>query len=471
MLQGEGRAGTTPALAFSLTGDGKLGAGGLTVSVPRMGATGELNLPGGQTENFAASASLTVSGASVRHSGTGLRGNGIALSLPVAWPPRNGDPGDLSVESVRFGGKNLGGVQGTVRQTGRLLAVSSTHRSRLIPGMTVTAAGSVPIFPPAESPGEFTIDLSRPLASPEIDLGKFFSGAGGIIADGRLAAQARITFGPGSPLSGTTTVTVDQGSLRGPEGGFSLEGIAGSMTLPRLPAIASRPKQFCRFETADLGGVTLTEGRIDCRLESDGRLFIEQSRVRWADGTLAGYAVRVPPLDEDPAFVLYCDRLNIAEIIEQLGAAQASGEGTVSGRIPIRLTEKGPVFDDGFLYSSPGEGGTIHVTGADLITAGVPRGTPEYAQLALAREAMENYHYDWVRMGFSTHGGDLLLALKMDGRPENPLPFVYDETIGGFARVEGEGPGSRFQGIRLDVNFRLPIDKILKYREIFQFIQ
>jgi hypothetical protein len=61
--------------------------------------------------------------------------------------------------------------------------------------------------------------------------------------------------------------------------------------------------------------------------------------------------------------------------------------------------------------------------------------------------------------------------MQMDGKPANTLPFVYNKDLGGFIRVEADSEGSRFQGIRLDVNFRLPLNKLLQYKDLIKMIQ
>jgi len=61
--------------------------------------------------------------------------------------------------------------------------------------------------------------------------------------------------------------------------------------------------------------------------------------------------------------------------------------------------------------------------------------------------------------------------LQLNGKPSKPLPFVYNKEIGGFAKVDAGSKGSIFQGIRLDVNFRVPLDKILHYKDILDMIK
>jgi hypothetical protein len=64
---------------------------------------------------------------------------------------------------------------------------------------------------------------------------------------------------------------------------------------------------------------------------------------------------------------------------------------------------------------------------------------------------------------FNTTGETLVVNMSFDGEPENPLPFVYKKEFGGFARVDASSPGSKFQGIRIDVNLELPFNRVMKF--------
>ncbi|MDP3429288.1 MAG: hypothetical protein Q8R89_03045, partial [Desulfomicrobium sp.] len=110
------------------------------------------------------------------------------------------------------------------------------------------------------------------------------------------------------------------------------------------------------------------------------------------------------------------------------------------------------------------------VQGTEILTAGVPPGTPQHGQLDLAAEALKDFSYDWARIRINTEERELIVSLELDGKPEKPLPFTYNREIGGFARVDASSPGSIFQGIRLDVNFRLPLDQLLQYRQLLELM-
>jgi hypothetical protein len=105
-----------------------------------------------------------------------------------------------------------------------------------------------------------------------------------------------------------------------------------------------------------------------------------------------------------------------------------------------------------------------------MLTVGIPPDTPQFGQVDLAAEALKNFVYQWATVTMNTEGRELVVSLQLDGKPATPLPFVYDRDIGGFARVSASSPGSNFQGIRLDVNFRLPLDQLLHYKRLIKRI-
>jgi len=89
----------------------------------------------------------------------------------------------------------------------------------------------------------------------------------------------------------------------------------------------------------------------------------------------------------------------------------------------------------------------------------------------LAREALKNYDYKWAKLGMTNDGESLVMRLQFDGQPAGPLPFVYRKEIGSFVRVEAGAQGSVFQGISLDVNLKLPLNRLLEYKEIVDMIE
>ncbi|NOQ66482.1 MAG: carboxylate transporter, partial [Desulfobacterales bacterium] len=79
-----------------------------------------------------------------------------------------------------------------------------------------------------------------------------------------------------------------------------------------------------------------------------------------------------------------------------------------------------------------------------------------------AAEALKDFNYNWVKLLFNSEGEDLVMQMQMDGKPSHSLPFNYDRQTGFLQRIEIGSQGIN-QPIRLDVNFRLPLDRFLGY--------
>jgi hypothetical protein len=234
------------------------------------------------------------------------------------------------------------------------------------------------------------------------------------------------------------------------------------LLLPSLPDLRSAPAQKILFDKASVGDLTFEHGKVIWQLESPDSIFIEEGVVSWAGGRIFTNAVRISPDRKEFVVPIFCDRLRLTEILNQFGVSNAEGEGTVSGRIPLLVGKDTIRFEDGFLYSSPGQGGSVKVTALDMLSAGIPRNTPQFAQVDFAAEALKNFQYNWVRLLLNSEGEDLVMQMHMDGKPLQSLPFSYDSQTGLLQRIEDNTQGIN-QPIRLDVNFRLPLNRFIGY--------
>ncbi len=319
-----------------------------------------------------------------------------------------------------------------------------------------------------ETRARFTI--AYPPTAPEIDLGKFLPAAQGFTFSGKLREQGNIVIGPNG-WQASAESSVHNGILRHRNSKIVVAGIQTELLIQDLANVRSAPGQKLKFSRASLGDMNIDNGEIDFQIESAQSFLIEKSHFIWCDGNVDAPAIRLKTGVDDYQLILYCDRLDLAKVLQQFGAASVEAEGELNGRIPIQITNGQISFKDGFLFTTPGQPGKIRMKDTEILTAGIPPDTPQYVQMELARKALEDYDYTWAKLNLTTEGEDLLLNMQLDGKPAQSLPFVYRKDIGSFAKVEAGVQGSTFQGIRLDVNFRLPLNKLMQYQELIQMIQ
>ena len=211
------------------------------------------------------------------------------------------------------------------------------------------------------------------------------------------------------------------------------------------------------------GPFNFNNGKIRFSLEDGKSINIENLKFNWCNGIVSTEAFRLPSDDNAVHLTLYCDRLEMEDLFHQLGAFDPEGGGTLNGRIPVVIKNTEIGFDNGFLFSTPGEGGRIFIRNLDRMLAGIPKNTPEFSQLDLAGEALKNFEYKWVKLKLNTHGDTLAVNMQLDGKPVSALPFEYNRDLNSFVRVNAQSPGSNFQGIKLDVNFTLPFNQVIHF--------
>ncbi len=392
-------------------------------------------------------------------------------TLPLKFPAGNSkQKGSVSISAAKYQNLNLGTIEADLRQTTSGISFSGKLKNHLIPQLAAKFSGESDFGEAKKFETRAQFELFYPQSAPEVDLGKFLPAASGFTFEGKFLEQGNFVVDKKGLLAAAES-SLSNGILRHRKNKIMVEGIQLTLLIPDLPKMRSAPGQKLKFTRASIGDMNLENGDIDFQIESAQSFLIEKSHFNWCDGKVDAPAIRFKSGTRDYSLILYCDRLNLAKVLEQFGAASVEAEGELNGRIPLRYKNGKLSFQDGFLFTTPGDPGKIRMINTDILTAGIPQDTPQYVQMELARKALEDYDYKWAKLNLTTEGDDLLLNMQLNGKPAKSLPFVYRKDMGGFAKVEAGVQGSIFQEIRLDVNFRLPLNKIMQYKELIQMIR
>jgi hypothetical protein len=405
--------------------------------------------------------------------GTGLENTGFSsgpmrLTLPLKWPvPESNRQGTISLSDLRLDKRKLGNVRAKVRQERTDLAYGGTLYTELLPGLRVPFSGRSSMV---RNESEVTFKVADYALPEGFDPATLAPGLKGVTLVGTLRADGGINVSERG-VDSRLGVFLTHGRLTMNEGNTVVDGIDLTYYTPDLFTLRSAPAQTLSFDSLTAGDIALTKGRVVYQLESMGSILVEQAGFDWCGGHVSSRAFRIEPESNEYAVTLFCSELKLSEILGQLGLAKAQGAAALSGELPVTWKNGKISFNGGFLHSTPGEGGTIRVEAMQDLVDAIPEGTPERGQLELAREAVRDFDYKWVRIKADTVGEDLLVRLSVDGKPASTLPFIYKREFGGFIRVTGDVKGSNFQGLRLDVNFSVPLDRILLYKDITRMIE
>ncbi|MCG8640885.1 MAG: YdbH domain-containing protein [Desulfobacterales bacterium] len=392
-----------------------------------------------------------------------IRAAGIEIRLPYAFPaPDQKENGSFSIPVISDQkGEFQGWARGRISQTGlRSIDVQGTGGLKHPVGFKARYQSEISYendlvakFKLAVDPFTITHTDVKPMMGPMAQDAQFSA---------RVSARADAAV-TGRQMDSSLVFSLDQGQFGLPASKMKTSGIRTTVEITDLLNFRSRPGQIMTIDSIDINRVKISDAKIRYSIEGPKSVLFENIRFKWCNGLVSSEAVRFPNPDNHYQLTLYCDRLELASLLEQMGAFRAEGDGTLSGRIPVTYSDGDISFDDGFLFSTPGSSGRVAIENTEVLTAGIPMDSPQFFQLDLAREALKDFDYKWAKLRLNTTGDTLAVAMELDGKPSGTLPFQYQKDFGGFVRVDAESPGSNFQGIKLDVNLKLPFNEVMKF--------
>jgi hypothetical protein len=442
----------------------EMNSGDVSARVPEADING--NLVSDAKGGLSITGDLAFSGAGISAGDQDITVKGVSGDIPFQWPFKSeGRPGNIDVGAIRFKDLDLGEVKALIKQEKDVLILNGTYTSGLFPDLIMELSGTAG-FIGEDKKALVNISLPGYNFPPDTNLKIIAPGLKDTLFQGSVTLSANIYFSAAGP-GGKADIGIREAQIKVAGKDLILDGLSGELNFTDIFSLKSAPKQSIKIDRISFRDLKADNFKADFQIESKNSIFIEQCRFNWCQGHVSIQPFRFSPGIDDYRFTLNCDRLNLAAIMEQFKLARATGSGTVNGTIPIILSKGQLIFEDAFLYSTPGDGGNIHVTGAEALTAGLPPDSDQYMQMAIAQEALKDFEYKWAKMGLTTEGSDMVMKLQFDGKPANPLPFVYKKDIGKFIKLETDAKGSVFKGISLDINFRLPLNEILRYKDLF----
>jgi len=280
----------------------------------------------------------------------------------------------------------------------------------------------------------------------------------GLCASGLAAAE----------ISGSATATVAVLSLAVsdldfPAHSLSLSNLYTSCTIKLPGELRSQPGQRLTADSLSVGELRIEQIRMHYQVEPDSVFFIEDLDFKWCGGRVSLYSARVGPEAAKVSVHLFCDRLSLEQVLAACGLTGFSAGGELNGRLPVEWAGGGLSVDHGFLFTTPGKGGTFSFGSAEAAAGILPPGSLEEGQLGLVAAALAAFDYNWITMTLNTEGENLRIEIEADGQPVNILPYEYDSRSGSYVKIElRPGRGIR-QPMRFKLNLTVPLNQLLCY--------
>ncbi len=293
--------------------------------------------------------------------------------------------------------------------------------------------------------------------------GRIPSVDGKIVSESNVVFEADFSVREFRPFSGAEfSLWVE--SLEIPENSLSLSNLATACTVCFSGGkIRSLPKQLLTIDQISAGDLQMDQIQMRYQLEPGPVLFVEDLELNWCGGRVSLYNARIDPEMTSMSVQLFCDRLSLEQVLASFGLKDFYAGGELNGRLPLEWTADGLRIDRGFLFTTPGRGGTFSFGAAEVAAAVLPPGSLEKGQVGLVAAALAEFNYDWITMTLNSEGESLRLAIELSGTPEHVLPYEYDSQTGTYVKISlRPGHGIR-QPMRFQLNLTIPLDQLLCY--------
>jgi len=197
--------------------------------------------------------------------------------------------------------------------------------------------------------------------------------------------------------------------------GFSAD-LALSLRNPKKFILKSRQDATISIDLVDVG-IPIKNINIVTSIEAKHTQPMPLLRVQSVDAQLLGGRVMSEPFNLDlnldkNAFVVKIDKLQLADIMKLEQQEGLSGDGLLSGEIPVEITGEGVVVKQGTLFSV-GTGGAIRYIPAVTVAAMAEKNS----SIQTALGALSNFQYHRLDVASDyTQAGDLTLKIRLEGK-------------------------------------------------------
>jgi hypothetical protein len=346
------------------------------------------------------------------------------LHAEVAGVKIDGSIGDPRETAVRFSGDGVAGAD--------LTAVLRT----LVPEAPISIPGQIALS------GTF----SRRGTKTTFDADVVASGATDGAADpatkiaGTNVAVEQGVFHVAGTFEGEShslKVTAKDVALAESSVGAKASGVSAEVVFDNQSAAATtRPTQVVRMEKLSASKFDLTDAVIRFDLAPGGTFAVQEARANFLGGAVSASNVKLAP-EQPIAVTLRAENVELRELLKLLANGKATGEGKVSGRLPLIFANGEVQLGEGAAEASAG--GILSVTDEDTLksvagsAAAEAKGVTQAPQAQVRNNivaALKDFQYESLTARLSNEPQDGLVAyVRMQGKGRTGAKQALDYDL------------------------------------------
>ena len=208
---------------------------------------------------------------------------------------------------------------------------------------------------------------------------------------------------------------------------FGAEGIADRiMVRPLNPRIAY----------AEYNGISVTNVSASIR-KTENSYLVTEAGAGFCGGEVKLYSLFLNPERLTAGFTLFLDDIDTNEIVTHLKGFKGDATGRLHGKIPVFLKNGRELrLKNSYLYSIPGETGTIRFEDAQPILDNLALGGVDEATTSNLAKALTNLDYSSLKFELKreSDGEDLALGMSIEGSATygtTTVPVSFAVTLHG----------------------------------------
>jgi hypothetical protein len=420
-------------------------------SIPEIKVTAQVD------KNLAVHGEFAFNGGEIKNPDFEAELKGISMKLPFDLPfnEKNNLGGSFKIGKMGVKGFDLGSLAVDLDLQKQGILFKGINHNKILDNLKFEFNGNCGW----DNSWKFAWRVPEYKVEDQINLGKWLPAADGTSVDGAFSLEGKASGKGAKDIGGNLSLALKDINVSIESSKIKVEGVNLALKIPEITRVRSAPEQKFSVKKLSMAEIVCEDLNMDFQIESSKKFFIEKCGFKWCGGSVYTHAMRITEGRDDYRIILFCNQVIFRKVLEQFGIGNAKGEGALNGRIPVEINKGKIVFDNGFLYSTPGEPGYIRLTGTEMLTSGIPKESQAYVNLEFTREALEDFKYNWVKIFLNSEKDELLMQLQFYGKPTKPLHFSMNKE-GFLQKVDST---QKFQAIRLDVNSRSSINEILRY--------
>lgn len=285
---------------------------------------------------------------------------------------------------------------------------------------------------------------------------------------GSLGITGQGSFNPQvNALAGELAISLREANVSDPAAEWSITGLSGLLTLPRLPGVSTGPRQRVAFKEARYKNHRFGTGLIEFQLESESAVSVQTARMEAFGGVLLFQPFRYDLGNGEFEAVAAVEGFQLAELQPFLADSVRAADGRLSGQLHVLWSAEGGLrFGEGHLTLTDDAKATIRLAKTPgFLSSKVPAEfdflpwMPGFIRNRFKKPNPAHAALQRIELGEETLTVETLVAQLQEPDSQGNSKTLIQLV----ARPSSNATAEAVKTLRLNLNINAPLADIFRY--------